>query len=523
VSSVAGIVMDADFSLRNKNPVAPPSPENRPGSPQSMRHPTRMAKSPKSLEAPRKSWLAKLGIGARAWKRDNLPARDEVTVADSMLYGAGMTTVASLLTSGARGARTRQDIYDKWSRMESDPIVSAGVKLLVTAALGGHETTGDIVYIDKTPEADQDAKLGSLVDELRGDLIDELNRVAYPLAYMGAVFGDAYARLYADSRGLRDIYIDELVRPPLVQPFERGSRTLGYAVYTGESNFQRLDSLQMARLKMPRSQWIPQHGVVEKSLRLHLQADDVDQLPLMPAMVGGSLIYPAEDAYDNLTASLLGLVGQRWLDSIDEQMLTVNLTDMSKDHQAKFLESITAMLKRSKSLAEEAVKGGRPILERIRHIVPVFGEKQLTTVQPANGGQPGRSNSHYHRGCDAARAPALGRDRRRPIDDRLRGSDVRRAGRGRILPHQRASGRIGARDSHRPGAHAQSDHRCPHPAPLRDCVSGAVAPVEDQFLRLDFSVGVRAAKDPAGRDDSRHDAGADNPRTERSRRAAQGR
>lgn len=61
--------------------------------------------------------------------------------------------------------------------------------------------------------------------------------------------------------------------------------------------------------------------------------------------------------------------------------------------QKKFIDSITKMLKRSKEVAEEAVKGGRPIMERIRHVIPVFGEKQLTTVQPANGGQPGRAGS----------------------------------------------------------------------------------------------------------------------------------
>ncbi|MCY1526951.1 hypothetical protein D9M68_619970 [compost metagenome] len=190
-----------------------------------------------------------------------------------------------------------------------------------------------------------------------------------------------------------DLYVDELVRPPLVQAFERGSRTVGFAVYTGEKNFQRLDCTQMARMKMPRTQWVPQHGVFEKSLRLALEEDDVDALPLMPSMAGGSLIYSAEEPYRNLAASLLGLVGQRWMDSIDEQMLTVNLNDMSQAMQKKFIDSITKMLKRSKEVAEEAVKGGRPIMERIRHVIPVFGEKQLTTVQPANGGQPGRAGS----------------------------------------------------------------------------------------------------------------------------------
>jgi hypothetical protein len=51
------------------------------------------------------------------------------------------------------------------------------------------------------------------------------------------------------------------------------------------------------------------------------------------------------------------------------------------------------MLKRSKEVAEDAVKGGRPILERIRHVIPVFGDKQLTTIQAPNGGQTGRTAS----------------------------------------------------------------------------------------------------------------------------------
>lgn len=208
-----------------------------------------------------------------------------------------------------------------------------------------------------------------------------------------SIFGDSYARIYCDKSGVIDLYVDELVRPPLVQAFERGSRTVGFAVYTGEKNFQRLDRTQMARMKMPRTQWVPQHGVFEKSLKLALELDDIDALPLMPSMAGGSLIYSAEEPYGNLVASLLGLVGQRWMDSIDEQMLTVNLNDMSSAMQKKFLESVTAMLKRSKEVAEAAVKGGRPIMERVRHVIPVFGEKQLTTVQPANGGQPGRAGN----------------------------------------------------------------------------------------------------------------------------------
>ncbi|MCF7995284.1 MAG: hypothetical protein K9L88_10645 [Chromatiaceae bacterium] len=350
-----------------------------------------MAKSAKTPAQPKKPLLARFGIGAKKWEREHLPAADEITPADTMLYGAGTTTVASLLASGNRQARTRQAIYDKWAQMESDPIISAALRLLVTSALGGHETTGDIVFIEQRPEAQDDAKLGKLVDEIREDLSGHLNRIAYPMAYLGATFGDAYARIYADRTGVQDLYCDELVRPPLVQPFDRGSRTAGFAIYTGERNFQRLDISQMARMKMPRSQWVPQHGVFEKSLKIHLETDDINALPLMPAMAGGSLIYAAEESYDKLASTLPGLVGQRWMDSTDEQIWTLNLQDMSKDQQQQFVESITSMLQRSKQIAEEAVSGGVPIMERIRHVIPVWGEKQLTSAQSAGNGQ-GRSD-----------------------------------------------------------------------------------------------------------------------------------
>jgi len=316
----------------------------------------------------------------------------EITQSDTMLYGAGMTTVASLMASGSRKARTRQSIYDQWSQMEADPICSAALTLLTTAALGGHETNGDLVFIEKRAGHCEDAKMERLVEEVRADLLPLFNGCAFNIGYLAAAFGDAYARVYSEQgRGVVDLYTGELVRPPLVQAFERGSRTVGFAVYTGEKNFQRLDKTQMARIRMPRTQWVPQHGVFEKSIKLALEQDDINALPLMPAMAGGSLLYAAEEPYNNLSASLLGLVGQRWIDSIDEQMLTVNLNEMSKSQQQRFLESIKAMLSKSKQVAESAANGGRPIMERIRHIIPVFGDKQLTSMQAANGGQSGRS------------------------------------------------------------------------------------------------------------------------------------
>jgi len=158
-------------------------------------------------------------------------------------------------------------------------------------------------------------------------------------------------------------------------------------VSIGERNFQRLDVSQLARLKMPRIQWIPQFGVVEKSLTVKLTENDIDNLPIMPSMVGGSLLYNAEEPYDNLTASLLGLVGQRWMDSIDEQIYTVNADGMTEEQKGRFFESLKEMLLRSKARAEEAVARGRPVMERIgagQNMAVTAGMNAVNRHIPAN-------------------------------------------------------------------------------------------------------------------------------------------
>ena len=337
---------------------------------------------------PKIGLLSKFGLGKRKLARSIRSPLNEIDQSDMYMYGAGPTTVATLLGQGRKAARNRQIIYEKWQIMESDPIISSAIQLLVTAALGGHETSGDVVFIDESPLVQENKRLAGVVEELR-DLTPLFNRLAFPIAYTAAIYGDAYARIYSDDNGIIDVTTDELIRPQLVQPFERAGKTVGYAISVGERNFEKLDRLQMARMKMPRTQWIPQFGVVEKSLKVSVTEDDIEKLPLMPSMVGGSLIYNAEEPYDNLAASLVGLVGQRWIDSIDEQFVTVNLADMTAEKQRLIVESLKNMLKRSKEIAESAVKSGKPYMDRVRHIIPVSNEKQITSFNPAGTGRNG--------------------------------------------------------------------------------------------------------------------------------------
>ncbi len=331
-------------------------------------------------------------VSASSWRDQNITPSLEIDQGDTVLYGAGTTSAAILLGQGRKIARPRQIIYEQWMRMEANPIVSSALMLLCTAALGGHETSGQLVFIEEADGCLDNEHYQRLVDEISRDLAPIFNQIAYQMAYTGAVYGDSFARVYsAPKEGVISVSCDELVRPQLVQAFERGGKTVGYAVYTGEKNFERLDITQLARLKMPRTQWIPQFGVVERSMKSQLTTDDIEELPLLPSLVGGSLLYNAEEAYELLNKSLLGLVGQRWLDSIDEQILTVNVESMTKDQQRIFINSFKNMLRTSKELAEKSLKDNTPVMQRIRHILPVHNEKQM--MQIAGALQSARSAS----------------------------------------------------------------------------------------------------------------------------------
>lgn len=300
-------------------------------------------------------------------------------------YGSDTLTTAALLGSGPIGARTRQVIYQKYMQMIADPVVASALRLHVTAALGGHETSGDVVFIEAKPDAAADKSTAKLIKELSNDLTPIFNRIAQTVAYNGVVFGDAYGRPYfKKGKGITDIYVDEMVLPPLVQPYEQGNTTRVCVLAIGPRMRERLTTNQLVRLKMQRMIYTPQPLAVEKSWRVQVVEDDIDSLPIMPALVGGSFLAEAETQYDNFRAALQGLVGQRVLDSIDESMFTANVTGMTKEQRQEFLTSFATMLKKSKSLADEAVRSGMPVLSRIRHLFPVWGDKQVVQVQSVN-------------------------------------------------------------------------------------------------------------------------------------------
>lgn len=316
---------------------------------------------------------------------------EKITQQLDISYGLGATTAANLLGTqdGTRVIRERKSIYDMWQEMEAFPIVATGLGLLTTAALGGHESTGQLIFLEKNPAIKGNSELERMAQEITDDLTGLFNEIAPQMGYVACWGGDSYARIYTDgSKGVVGLHQDESYFPPMVQPYEQGGKTVGFAVYSGPKNWDRLSVMQLARMKMPRMQFIPQHAVLEKIQRLNITEDNREKAPIVPSLVGGSLLYPCETSYQDLRASLTGMVGSRIQDSINEEVLGLNMSNMTKAQQKTLTDSVVKLLVTSRDRALAAIKARKPITEKIRHVVPVNNEKQLFSVLRGNEQRP---------------------------------------------------------------------------------------------------------------------------------------
>ncbi|WP_227675306.1 hypothetical protein [Psychrobacter sp. H7-1] len=166
----------------------------------------------------------------------------------------------------AKQPRTRRQIYTMWEIMQADPQVSEALSLHVTAALGGHESTGDMIFI--TP-SDHIREGGRRALELRKKVEREakhiapiINRHVFSLARQAIAYGDSYARIYTDERkGVLDLMNNRFTQPSLIMPFEQAGRTIGFHALEDEDKQRTIAKLsleQMLRIKMPRIENIPQ-------------------------------------------------------------------------------------------------------------------------------------------------------------------------------------------------------------------------------------------------------------------------
>ena len=284
--------------------------------------------------------------------------------------------------------RTRKQIYSQWQIMQTDPQIAEALSLHVTAALGGHETTGDVIFI--SPHERVRGK-GSRAKALREKVEREskritplLNRTAFGLARQAIAYGDSFARIYTQDRiGIVDLMNNQYTAPPLILPFEQGGQTIGYfelKTNTWERAITKLSPLQMLRVKMARIEHVPQSPFSFWQNNYVIGFDIQRDMPILPSDVGGSFLYPIEKPWEDAMTSLAGLNNQQIADSVKQAFLTVNMEGMPPDQQKKYKAGLVKILQNYRDQIKEAFKGGEALYGTKYHILPTWGDKQ--TIQP---------------------------------------------------------------------------------------------------------------------------------------------
>lgn len=281
--------------------------------------------------------------------------------------------------------RTRQQIYSMWEIMQKDPQIAEALSLHVTAALGGHETTGDMIFI--TPHERVRGK-GRRARELREKVEREarhiapiINRYAYALARQAIGYGDSYARIYTDDKkGVVGLMNNRHTSPPLIMPFEQAGATVGFHALEEEDrerSIAKLTPKQLLRVRMPRVETVPQMPLQVWQDKKTLIYDNRSENPVLPAEVGGSFLYPIEEPWQDVTISRAGLNNQQIADSVKQAFLTINMEGMPPNQQKKYKKSIVKMLTDYRGQIEDAFKGGEALYGTKYHVLPQWSEKQI--------------------------------------------------------------------------------------------------------------------------------------------------
>ena len=281
--------------------------------------------------------------------------------------------------------RTRQQILTMWEIMQKDPQIAEALSLHVTAALGGHETTGDMIFI--TPHERVRGK-GRRARDLRAKVEREarhlaplINRYAFSLARQAIGFGDSYARIYTDDKkGVVGLMNNRHTFPPLIMAFEQAGATVGFHALEEEDrerSIAKLTPKQLLRVRMPRIETVPQMAMQVWQDKKTLIYDRRSDNPILPAEVGGSFLYPIEEPWQDVTISRAGLNNQQIADSVKQAFLTINMEGMPPNQQKKYRKSIIDMLTGYRNQIEDAFKGGEALYGTKYHVMPQWSEKQI--------------------------------------------------------------------------------------------------------------------------------------------------
>jgi hypothetical protein len=272
-----------------------------------------------------------------------------------------------------------------WQQMQKEPTIAAALSLHTTAALGGHESRGDVLFMSASASiAGESTKAKKLREQVEAEakiLLPILNKIVFNLCRGAIGFGDNYGRVYGGKgKGVEHVTCDDLTAPYRIQAYEQGGRTVGFHVLE-EVNWNRkitkLTTMQMCRMKMPRTTAVPQTALVAGVQKLMLESDDLDSLPVVPSPVGGSFLFDAEEPWKQVVLSISAMNSQQIADAVRQAFLTIDMSGMPPEQQKKYQKGLIKTLQNSKDEIKKAMLGGESVWATKYHVLPVWGDKQV--------------------------------------------------------------------------------------------------------------------------------------------------
>lgn len=282
--------------------------------------------------------------------------------------------------------RDRKSIYTEYKTMMQDPTIHGALNLLVTSALGGHESRGEVVFIrpsDKLSGQGQRAKeLRSLIEKEAECLQSIINDFIFVFARNAVGYGDGFARVYPiQNVGISHVLCNEAVDPPLIQAFEQAGRTIGFhALEISDFEIRHITKMhmhQMIRMKMPRVAPLPQFRIDHVLHRQLLDEDDPNNAPLIPSLVGGSFLQAVAPAWRDWVLMFTALNSQQIADSVNNQFMSLDLSAMPESSREKYKKGLQTALHTLQDKIKTSLQGGEALYTTNWTFLPTWGEKQV--------------------------------------------------------------------------------------------------------------------------------------------------
>jgi hypothetical protein len=282
--------------------------------------------------------------------------------------------------------RTRREIYTTWMMMSKDPSIGEAIGLHCTAALGGHEAKGEMVFM--TPIKAIRGK-GRRAGELRRRVEDQsrrlspmFNAIAEKICTEAQIYGDSYVRMLTEEKvGVVALIANEYTHPVLIRAYEQGDVTVGYRCMDykrWDRTLVTLNTMQMARMKMPRIHHIPQIEVATPlEQQILLSKNRRQDMPVVHSPVGGSFLSLVEQSWKDVNLTLAAMNSQQIADAVEQCFLTVNMAGMPAAQQKKYKAGLVATLKKHREFVRKALTGGEALWTKEFHVLPVFDDKQV--------------------------------------------------------------------------------------------------------------------------------------------------